>query len=263
MHDNDFLVISDRYYTFGLFLNYTMALDKGLVNNGNEQLYFTLSQQAYTPSNIETQSITEMDRRYVGYLALETGWSTVVASSLYRANIQMGLLGPASGVGKFQQWYHDHIVKYKTPTWAHELPNALHTNLELNYAKEWEWAPNPFGVYFAVTPSAVMGSKEIFIQPEVIAFFGRKNPLPHSMAYHQIGNLERELYFSLEFAYKWVEKNVFLEKEKLEKTIFLFTFNFHHRYLTHEYRVGYHYNSKEALGLERHQYISLSYSKSF
>ena len=262
-HDNDFLLTTDWYYTFGLFLNYSHFFEKGIFKNTHEQLSLKLGQQAYTPSNIETSSILEMDRPYAGFLSLETSWSIATISSQYQIRILTGVVGPTSGVGQFQQWYHDHIVKYKTPSWANELPNRFHTNLILGYVREWEWTPNPFSIHVAITPLAVIGSKDQFFQPQITTFFGRRSSLQQSMAYNQIGGLERELYFSLQFGYKWIAKNAFLERNTIEKEIFLFNFNFHHRYLSHEYRVGYHYNTKEASNLERHQYISLSYAKNF
>ena len=262
-HDNDFLVITDRYYTFGLSLFYIRSLNEGIFENTKEQVSFKMLQQAHTPTNLETRLIEEMDRPYAGFLGLETGWSAVKSNTFYQTTLLFGIVGPSSGVGQFQRWYHDHIVKYKTPTWTNELPNNLHANLSFHFAKEWEIAPNPFGVRFAFTPSAVVGSKDVFIQPELTTYFGRRSSLENSMAYRQITNLEKEIYFSLGFAYKYVTKNAFLELNNIENEVFLFNFNFHHRYLTNEYRVGYHYYTKEAKGLDKHQYISLGYAKSF
>jgi hypothetical protein len=262
-HDNDFLVITDRYYTFGLSLFYTHSLTEGLLENTKEQVSFKFLQQAYTPTNIETTLIEEMDRPYAGFLGLESSWSFAKPHSFYKIAILSGIVGPSSGVGQFQRWYHNHIVEYKTPTWENELSNHFHANLLFHYAKEWDLSPNPFGIRIAVTPSAGVGSKDVFIQPEITTFLGRRSPLHNSMAYGQINNLEKEIYFSLGFAYKYVAKNALLEFNDIENEIFLFNFNFQHRFLTNEYRVGYHYNSKEALGLDRHQYVSLGYAKSF
>lgn len=263
LHDNDFLLTTDRYYTFGLFVTYSRAFEKGIFENTEEQLTFRLGQNAFTPTNLETANPLEMDRPYAGFLGLETAWSIAGISSMYRISVLTGIVGPASGVGKFQQWYHDHIVKYKTPTWANELPNTFHTNLEIAYVWEWRWAPNPFSISFAITPSVGVGTKDQFLQPQITTFFGRKSALQKSMAYGQIGDLEREIYFSLQLGYKWVARNAFLNPKEIEKEVLLFDFNFHHRFLSHEYRVGYHYNTKEARSLERHQYISVSYAKSF
>tara|TARA_R100001132_G_C3258511_1_gene83359 strand:+ start:262 stop:1128 length:867 start_codon:yes stop_codon:yes gene_type:complete len=262
-HDNDFLVITDRYYTFGLSLFYIHSLNEGIFENTKEQVSFKLFQQAYTPTNLETRLIEEMDRPYAGFLGLETGWSFVKSNTFYKTNLLIGIVGPSSGVGQFQRWYHDHIVKYKTPTWENELDNLFHANLSFHFAKEWAIAPNPFGVRFALSPSAVVGSKDVLIQPELITYFGRRSSLENSMAYGQINNLEKEIYFSLGFAYKYVTKNTYLELNNIESEVFLFNFNFHHRYLTNEYRVGFHYNTKEAKNLEGHRFISLGYAKSF
>ncbi|MEZ4859077.1 MAG: DUF2219 family protein [Flavobacteriaceae bacterium] len=268
-HDNDFLVITDRYYTFGLSFFYNRNLNKGIFNNNREQVLFKILQKAYTPSNIETENASEMDRPYAGFLGMETSWQTSSYKTNYRVSLLLGMVGPASGVGQFQRWYHDHIVKYKTPTWAQELSNHLYLNISLEYVKEWEIAPNPFGVRFAFTPSIVLGSKDRYLQPQITTFFGRRSDLQKSMAYGNLGNLEREIYFSIQLAYRWVGYNAFLDKNipmfsiETKQPLFLFDVNFHHRFLTHEYRVGYHFTSSEAKGLQRHQYISLGYAKSF
>ena len=48
-HDNDFFTLTDRYYSSGLFLNYTQLLKNGLLDGDNEQITLSIGQEIYTP----------------------------------------------------------------------------------------------------------------------------------------------------------------------------------------------------------------------
>lgn len=262
-HDNDFLVLTDRYYTFGLALSYKQHIEKSIFTDHHSNWGLTLMQKAYTPNNIETTSLSEMDRPYAGILALEGNYATSSIKAYYELCLEIGIIGPSSGVGNFQQWYHDHVVKYKTPTWAQELENQFYGNLSMSFAKEWTLFPNPFGIRIALTPCATVGSKDVYIQPGITAFFGRRSSINKSMAYGQIGSLEREIYVSAQWAHRWIATNILLDNSVRSNQLSVFNANFHHRYQNHEYRLGYYFNSKEATGLRDHQYISLSYARGF
>ncbi|HPF11114.1 MAG TPA: DUF2219 family protein [Flavobacteriaceae bacterium] len=262
-HDNDFFLLTDRYYTFGLALAYTRSAPNGFFTNSGETFRFELSQKAFTPNNLETIEISEMDRPYAGVLSLKSGWTKQYPKALLQTSFELALMGPASGVGTFQQWYHDHIVKYKTPTWAHELENKFHANIYLAYATEWQWTPNPFSVHVAAHPQVVIGTLDTYIQPELQLFFGRRSALKKSMAYHQLDDAEREIYFSLEGAYRNVFKNARINDNAINSGMWLLGFQFHHRYKKNEYRVGYHFQTPEATNLRRHQYLSLGYARGF
>lgn len=268
-HDNDFLVLTDRYYTFGLSLQYTHKRSNVLFRGTQDHIQFDLWQRAFTPKDIEAVAISDMDRPYAGLLSLNTKYIITHHNSYYELGVLIGIVGPASGAGGFQQWYHDNIVAYKTPTWIYESQNKFHSNVSFRYAKEWLWAPNPFGVRVAVSSELVVGTKDIYAQPEIQLFFGRRSSLTQSMAYSQLGSLERELYFSLQFAYRRVEENALLNFDRyvnsieLTKDVLVFGFNFHHRNKKNEYRFGYAAMSKETSALSPHKYLSLAYALNF
>jgi lipid A 3-O-deacylase len=268
-HDNDFLVLTDRYYTFGLSLQYTRKRSKVIFSDTQDHIQFSLWQRAFTPKNIETTAIAEMDRPYAGLLSLNTKYIITHHNSYYEVGVLIGIVGPASGAGTFQQWYHDNIVAYKTPTWINESQNTFHTNFSFRYTKEWQWAPNPFGVRMAVSSELVVGTKDIYAQPEVQLFFGRRSSLSQSMAYSQLSSSERELYFSLQFAYRYVEENALLHFDHKENSIELtqdvltFGFYFHHRHQKNEYRFGYSAMTRETSALSPHKYLTLAYALNF
>lgn len=272
-HDNDFLTFTDRYYSSGLFLSYGKKLENGVFNSGQEQLLFSLSQEIYTPSNTKTKNIAEMDRPYAGFLGLTVSWSYVKNSNGLDVNFMTGIAGKASGAGDFHRWYHNALEVPSPPTWAYEIVNSFHTNIYLNYNYEWLLVPGDFTVHFAVQPKIAFGTKDIYAQPEIAAYFGKRNTMSQSIAYNQIGSTNRELFFALRTGYKFVNHNAALEGNILgddsfftvdpNSTFFYFGFDLKCRYRQNDYWFGYRYNSSETKATKSHKYIVLSYARNF
>jgi hypothetical protein len=272
-HDNDFVLFTDRYYSTGLFLTYRRALAAGIFPNTKEQLSFQLQQQAYTPSNVDTENILKIDRPYAGFTAFTAGWSIAKNSHLWEVKTVFGLTGPSSGAGRFQRWHHENIVFVSVPTWFTEIEDSFHANLEVRHAMEVELAPIPFGVRLALHTTAAYGTKDIYAQPEVVTYFGRRSPLSSSIAYDQVGSLEREIYFSLRFGYRFVSHNALLQGNILgddslytinpNSKFFRWGLDLYHRFQKNDYRFGYRFISEEAIELKTHQYLFFSYARSF
>lgn len=272
-HDNDFLTFTDRYYSSGLFLTYRKLLQKGIFPSGKEQLQFSLRQEIYTPSDIKSRNISDLDRPYVGFLGIQGGWSHIKNSSLFETDLLLGVAGPASGASGFQKWYHNTFVVSDPPVWGNQMENSVHANIYASYLKEWRLAPNPFSVHMAVKPQIAFGTKDTYAHPQIIASFGRRNPLSSSMIQNRLGNVNREIFFSLFAGYRFVFHNALLEGNALgdnsvflveaDKNIWHFGFDFKHRFGQNNYWVGYRINSPESLKTQTHRYIILSYARSF
>jgi hypothetical protein len=272
-HDNDFVLSTDRYYSAGLYFTFHRTIEEGLFNDGDEQWSLLLSQLTFTPSDIETFTVENLDRPYAGFLGLKTGWSLAKQDIFYNTFLEIGLTGPNSGAGKFQQWYHDNIVRYKTPTWFSEIGTKLHFNLEGTLVKEWQVNPNPFSITFALQPTIALGTKDRYLQQEAIVYFGRKNETSKSIAYNQLNSLEREIYFSLSTGYRYVGYNDLLQgvltqnspalNRDIERWVLRLNFDFHHRSGKNNYKFGYRYNSNETRLSNNHKYLILSYGRSF
>lgn len=272
-HDNDFLTLTDYYYSSGLFLNYTQLLKKGILDGDNEQITLSIGQEVYTPSNIKTVEISEQDRPYVGFLALKGGWSYTKKKHAIDANLLVGVAGRASGAGGFQRWYHNTIVVSDPPVWVGEMENSLHVNVYTSYLREWQLAPNPFSISLVAQPSLAFGTKDIYVQTDLIAYFGRKNPLPTSIRYNRIGSTQREIFFSFRTGYRFVGHNALLEGNILGDSSVLLVpaideilfagFDFHHRFEKNEYWFGYRIQSAEARLTDSHKYVILSYARNF
>ena len=259
-HDNDFILLTDRYYTAGLFLTYRHRLEKGFFNAQNEQFTFSIGQEIITPSYLITKDVKELDRAYVGFTALRSGWSYVGRNNLIEANFLLGLAGKASGAGSLQRWYHHSVMKTETPTWVGEMENSVHYNLYVRHLYEWRLAPNPFSIHLAAQAQLAFGTRDIYVYPELVAYFGRRNPLSSSVAHNQIG-------------YRLVGHNGLLEGNALgddsvlliasNNTVVYAGFDFQFRFGRNEYWVGMRYNSPEFAQARPHKYVILSYTRGF
>jgi len=272
-HDNDFFTLTDRYYSSGLFLHYTHLLKNGLLNGDNEQLTFSIGQEVYTPSDIETTEILEQDRPYVGFLGLKGGWSYVKKKNGLDLSLLLGVAGKASGAGGFQRWYHQVFVISDPPIWVGEMENSMHANLYTSYRREWQLAPNPFSITLVAQPSLAFGTRDVYAHTDLIAYFGRKNPMASSMANNRIGATQREIFFSLRAGYRFVGHNALLEGNPFgdasvllvpaNKEIIYAGFDVQHRFGKNEYWFGYRMHSAEASSTKSHKYVILSYARNF
>ena len=272
-HDNDFLLLTDRYYSSGLFLSYRKRLENGFFNSGDEQLSFTIGQEVITPSDVKTEIISELDRPYVGFLGLSGEWSYFKNDGGVEARFLIGVAGRASGAGGVQRWYHNAVVVADPPAWVGEMENSIHFNMYVSYLYEWHLTPNPFSVYIAARPEVSYGTRDIYFYPELVAYFGRRNPTASSMAHNRIGSTDREIFFAIRGGYRFVGYNGLLEGNALgDNSILLVTpnksviyagFDFQHRYGQNEYWFGFRLNSAESERTKPHKYLILSYKRNF
>jgi lipid A 3-O-deacylase len=272
-HDNDFLTFTDRYYSSGLFLTYRQLLEKGFLSSGKEQLEFSVRQEIFTPTNIISRDLEDLDRLYAGFLGIQGGWSRVSKLSLIEANLLLGVAGPASGASGFQKWYHNTFVVSDPPVWGNQMENSIHANMYASYLKEWRLAPNPFSVHMSIKPQIALGTRDSYLHPEFMASFGRRNPLSSSMIHNQLGAVDREIFFSLVAGHRFVFHNALLEGNDLgdnsvflvhaDKKVWHFGFDFKHRFGQNNYWVGYRINTPESKKTQAHRYITLSYARSF
>lgn len=87
--------------------------------------------------------------------------------------------------------------------WIDEVNNSF-LNTYLSYVKDWTIAPEPFGIRLALQPTLAFGSRDIYLEPEAILFFGRRNEIGKSTAYNRLGSVDREIYFALRASYRSV-----------------------------------------------------------
>lgn len=272
-HDNDFFNLTDRYYSSGLFLSYKKLLSKPVFKGGKEQIEIKLQQEIYTPSQTKSLIIDEFDRSYAGFVGLRLNWSRAKKNSLLQVGLLSGIVGPNSGAGGFQRWYHNVLVVSNPPLWQAELEDSFHFNFYTSYVNEWTIVPNPFGIRIALLSNAAIGTRDIYLEPQLVLSFGRKQQLKNSIFFDLLGEHKREVYFTLHIAYRKVlyngiiEGNLFGDKSLVlresQNSLLTYGFDFHNRNGRHNIKFGFRYNTKETPQSRDHKYVILGYGYSF
>ena len=139
--DNDFFLLSgsDRYYTNGLFFDYSM-LPKRSINKKLKQVNkLQLGQEIFTPykRKITPGNINELDRPITGYLFFDYSQRKFLNNRRFWGwGITPGLIGPAALGEEVQTSWHRVIgVKSKWDwIWAYQLKNEPGINVHAEYA---------------------------------------------------------------------------------------------------------------------------------
>lgn len=138
---------TDRYYTNGIRIDvyYTKHtapkfLSKLLVplNNSSDNIYaIGLTQQIFTPSDIQRTDVIVNERPYAGLLY---GSHTLVSADYEKkqrltTEIVIGVLGPASLAGETQTWVHEQIGAATPKGWANQVKNDIILSYQVRYEK--------------------------------------------------------------------------------------------------------------------------------
>lgn len=271
-HDNDFLLFTDWFYTTGSFINYRTLLNEQEENRDRRQLTIGVLQIFYTPSNITETNVRLFDRPYAGFSAITTSLALTNERRLLDFTLQMGASGSISGAEGFQSWFHSSNESAEA-SWIGQIEDAIHINLYARYIRDWKLLDNKFGVHMAWTPTVALGTRDMFIENQAAFYFGRRADIHRTMAYHQIGSIQPEFFFSLKFAYRYVIYDALLEGFITgDSSIFtvdpvdhFFTYGFegYYRKKRMEYRAGYNYASPRVGTTLLHTWITLSIARNF
>lgn len=135
--DNDTYVSfsEDKYYTNGLMFFYRFFPEKTDPKTEKKIIEFRLGNKMYTPSDARKPDINDHDRPFAGYLFANAQVSKFYENeSMFRYGAQVGIMGPASGVGAFQEFMHDFIGWYKVEGWEHQISNTIGLNAHAMYS---------------------------------------------------------------------------------------------------------------------------------
>jgi len=136
--DNDALMNTDYYYTQGLMVQLVLP---GMVKNPLNRLFFKIhnavnyygiavSQEMYTPADIQDSLIIPNDRPYAGVLYLR---SLKVSNDEEKkikltSQLDLGFVGPYSGAGYTQKAIHELNGLIPPNGWAFQLQNMPYIN---------------------------------------------------------------------------------------------------------------------------------------
>ncbi len=111
----------------------------------------SLTQQIFTPTNLMQSTLTEKDRPYAGWLYMEMGLHQSSTQHLDSLSLQVGIVGPASGMEQLQEFVHKATNSTLAQGWDNQLSNEL--GLQLNYQHKWRFISAPvWGVGSSIIP---------------------------------------------------------------------------------------------------------------
>ena len=102
---------------------------------------FSLTQQMFTPDDLTQAGLIENDRPYAGWLYFELGLHQSSATDLDSLTLQLGVVGPVSGMEQLQRLVHENIDVPVAQGWDNQLNNEI--GIQLNYQHKWRYATKP------------------------------------------------------------------------------------------------------------------------
>ncbi|MFD2550536.1 lipid A-modifier LpxR family protein [Bizionia sediminis] len=188
--DNDYFVIyntSDRNYTYGVAGRFrwisanNQFLSALFASKKHHSYTVGLSIEAYTPNyrKNDTETSITIERPYAGwsYAVFESNYS--FKHAFFRFGLELGILGPASQAGAFQNYIHEHITQDALVDWSEQIPNQLGINLTSSYAHELF----SFGFFDGyASAQASVGTILTYVWPKIHFRLGKFNTIGSSVS---------------------------------------------------------------------------------
>nr|WP_185154236.1 lipid A deacylase LpxR family protein [Fulvivirga sp. M361] len=188
IYDNDLYYGSDRYYTSGSNAAYSRLIKsrskfyRQFRSKRSDSLKvitrYHYGHQIYTPDGIRSIDFEQFDRPYAGwhYLRFQT-LNFPGENTANKYGIELGLVGSMSGVGNFQQWWHEAFGILQPRGWEYEIRNEVVMNLSYNRIKNWKLAKK----IKIMTNSAIqLGNGKNKVGQEVLLRLGKFNDIMNS-----------------------------------------------------------------------------------
>ncbi|WP_299187828.1 lipid A-modifier LpxR family protein [uncultured Aquimarina sp.] len=195
--DNDALVawqISDRYYTFGIGIQFNFRTEKllrleKLFPSKSDYFFGTeLRLEGYTPSNKsvviepDQQSVLNFDRPFAGILYGTLDATYVFKKSFFEVGLLAGVMGPLSQAEELQGWFHNEITGGSTfDGWRFQIPNQFIFNINTKIVYDLTPKSKLFDVFGMVETR--LGNLHIDISPAVGLRIGKFGELYKSAAF--------------------------------------------------------------------------------
>ncbi|MFY0606710.1 MAG: lipid A deacylase LpxR family protein [Cyclobacteriaceae bacterium] len=178
--DNDVFTLDlkkDRFYSSGIYGAVRMLLDS--TESGAKVIRsYQLNQQMYTPTQVRWTRIEQLDRPYAGVMSI-TGSNEYYLpnNAYYKASVELGILGPASMVGRAQETWHGWFGMPEPKGWKFQIENTPVVNLYLTRVKPF------FSSYNLDMSNVTVGSMGTIynnIKHEVLLRVGELRPMNQS-----------------------------------------------------------------------------------
>lgn len=280
-HDNDFLLITDQYYTAGLDLTYRHVLQQNsfLKQTDSSKLvtYFRLGNKMFTPKVIRTADIQSMDRPYAGWIFMNAGITRYKNErTADQLEFEVGLIGESSGMAKLQMWWHKKLGLLVPRGWASQIRDEVVINLNYQYAKQVVLTN---GIDLMLKSAAYGGTGNNRLSQQIVLRAGDLNPLNQSVFFNgRVGSSRvkhaKEFFFYIGFKIDYVFSNIFIEgslsesnpsplTEKIVPLVTKNTYGVMHASNNSSFVFGVTFLSKEIERAQKHVMMVIMYAHRF
>ncbi len=254
---NDKFVLQDKYYTNGIHLTYRQNLlnDFLLKKKQNEKLQLNISfgNETFTPSNLNSFNVNDLDRPYAGWLFAKIELAKIKPKSALFLAVEPGITGEESLAGKLQIAFHDLLNIDSKPTWVDEIAYKWLFNFKVSQVNDFQlnaWSN------FQNEVNLSIGSKDTFLKNNVYVFLGKINTFQNSSRIAAIApSNSKEFFGFLGGGYKYVLLNTLIQGSPFNSNDPFTTIAENHvfnlkiggvlRTKRNFFRLEYNYNSKE------------------
>lgn len=187
-YDNDLIFMTDQYYTSGANFTYGKAVNrqgnlyKLFRSKRSDSLkvitHFDYGHQMFTPKEIRKRKVETFDRPYAGWHYVRVRIQNFPSeNTLNKFQLELGLVGEASGIGNFHEWWHNALGIVRPKGWDYEIDNEFIINLSYHKIRNWRIIK---GVNIITDSGVKFGNGENRISQNVTLQLGKVNRLINS-----------------------------------------------------------------------------------
>jgi hypothetical protein len=148
--ENDADFRTDEAYTYGADISVLFLMDDASYLHipftdyraQNNYISFSYAHQIYTPEDLEKSELIVDDRPYAGYMYLQSGLYQSSNNHLKSLIVQLGFIGPSTGMESVQDIIHSIIGSPDPQGWDNQLSDEL--TIQVNYSDKYYIDMSPF-----------------------------------------------------------------------------------------------------------------------
>ncbi len=187
-YDNDVYFLTDRYYSSGANIAYSRFIQpdskfyRRFRSKRSDALKvitrFHYGHRIYTPNEIKERDVDNFDRPYAGWHYLKFQMLNFPArNTANRYTVEFGLVGNRSGIGNFQEWWHNSFNIEQPRGWQFQISSEPVINLGYDRIKNWRLAKK---IKLMTSSGVQLGNGQNKVDQEVMLRVGKFNDLINS-----------------------------------------------------------------------------------